>query len=144
MAGPSLKLLVLKTPQVARLRALYQALGVELLEERHGSGPLHYAGQIGDAILEIYPLSASGTADMTTRLGFVVENLVEVVQALREAGTVIASEPRQTVWGLRAVVRDPDGERSNSTRRDDLPGGQTDGRKPGRNPQPGEILPAPR
>lgn len=110
MAGPSLKLLVLRTPQVDRLRAFYQALGVELIEERHGSGPLHYVGQIGDATLEIYPLSDEGcSTDTTTRLGFAVERLAEVVQALREAGMVIASEPRQTAWGLRAVVRDPDG-----------------------------------
>ena len=110
MPGVALKLLVLKTPQVEKLRVFYQALGVELAEERHGSGPLHYAGKIGDAVLEIYPLADEGAAaDTTTRLGFAVDRLVEVVQALREAGTVIASEPRQTAWGLRAVVRDPDG-----------------------------------
>ena len=110
MAGPSLRLLVLKTPQVDRLLAFYQALGVELAEEQHGSGPLHFAGQIGDAILEVYPLpDEDGVADATTRLGFAVDRLIEVVQSLREAGTVIVSEPRETAWGLRAVVRDPDG-----------------------------------
>jgi lactoylglutathione lyase len=110
MPSVVLKLLVLKTGQADRLRAFYLALGVELVEERHGSGPLHYAGQIGDVVLEIYPLTdEGGAADATTRLGFAVERLAEVVQALREAGTVIASEPRQTAWGLRAVVRDPDG-----------------------------------
>jgi hypothetical protein len=56
MAGVSLRLLVLKTPQVDRLRAFYQALGVELAEEQHGSGPVHYAGQVGDTVLEVYPL----------------------------------------------------------------------------------------
>jgi hypothetical protein len=38
-------------PLVDQLRAYCQALGVERAEERHGSGPLHYAGQVGDAIL---------------------------------------------------------------------------------------------
>lgn len=109
MSKVSMRLLVLKTSQVDRLRAFYQALGLELAEERHGSGPTHFAGQVGDAILELYPLLDGDTADATTRLGFAVERLAEVVQALREAGTVIASEPRQTAWGLRAVVRDPDG-----------------------------------
>jgi lactoylglutathione lyase len=109
MAGPSLKLLVLKTPQVDRLRAFYQSLGIELTEEKHGSGPLHSADQVGNEVLEIYPLSDEGSAaDATTRLAFVVERLTELLQTLREAGTVIASEPRQTAWGLRAVVRDPD------------------------------------
>jgi hypothetical protein len=39
MANVSLRLLVLKTRQVDRLRAFYQALGLELAEERHGSEP---------------------------------------------------------------------------------------------------------
>lgn len=106
----SLRLLVLKTPHLDRLRAFYQALGVELIEEQHGSGPVHYAGRIGDAVLEIYPLpDKGGLADTTTRLGFAVDRLAEVVQGLRVAGAIIAAEPRQTAWGLRAVVRDPDG-----------------------------------
>ncbi len=72
MASVSLKLLVLKTPQVDKLRAFYQALGIELAEEKHGTGPVHYAGTVGDAVLEVYPLPDAGTADTTTRLGFAV------------------------------------------------------------------------
>ncbi len=110
MAGVSLKLLVLKTRQVDRLRSFYQALGIDLTEEKHGAGPVHFAGQVGGAVLELYPLPAEdGPADATTRLGFAVEKLAEVVQALRNAGELIAREPRPTAWGLRAVVRDPDG-----------------------------------
>jgi predicted enzyme related to lactoylglutathione lyase len=110
MAGVTLKLLVLKTPQVGRLRAFYEALGISLTQERHGNGPVHYAGQVGDAVLELYPLTDEGGAsDTTTRLGFTVRRLDEVMQAVRDAGAVIASEAKQTSWGLRAVVRDPDG-----------------------------------
>ena len=83
MAGVSLKLLVLKTRQVECLRTFCQALGVELTEERHGNGPLHFAGQVGDTVLEIYPLSdEGGAADTTSRLGFAVEKPAEVVQTL--------------------------------------------------------------
>jgi hypothetical protein len=39
---------VLKTSQADQLRAFYLAVGVKLAEERHGSGPLHYAGQVGE------------------------------------------------------------------------------------------------
>lgn len=110
MAGLSLRLVVLKTPQADRLRAFYQALGVELAEERHGSGPPYYAGQVGDVVLEIYPLpDKGGVVDAATRLGFAVGKLAEVVQALRDAGVTIVNEPRPTAWGLRAVARDPDG-----------------------------------
>jgi lactoylglutathione lyase len=50
--SPRLALLVLKTWDVPRLRAFYACLGVEFVEERHGSGPLHYAGQLGDLIFD--------------------------------------------------------------------------------------------
>jgi hypothetical protein len=110
MEGASLRLLVLKTPRVDRLRAFYQALGVELAEEQHGSGPRHYSGKIGDAVLETYPLpEEGGAADKTTQLGFAVDRLAEVVEALRAGGATIANEPRHTAWGLRAVARHPDG-----------------------------------
>ena len=110
MSAVSLKLLVLRTPQVDRLWAFYQALGIEMAEEKHGNGPVHYAGKVGDVVLEVYPLPDGGeVADTTTRLGFAVGKLGEVVQALRESGAAIAGEPKQTAWGLRAVVRDPDG-----------------------------------
>jgi lactoylglutathione lyase len=41
MADVSLTLLVLKTRQVEQLRAFYQSLGVDLIEEQHGHGPVH-------------------------------------------------------------------------------------------------------
>jgi lactoylglutathione lyase len=102
MVSVSLKLLVLKTGQVDRLWAFYQALGVELAEERHGSGPVHYAGKVGEVVLEVYPLPAGATADTTTRLGFAVQDLVQVVQALRDAGAVVVNGPQQTAWGPRS------------------------------------------
>jgi len=110
MAGVALKLLVLKTRQVERLRQFYQTIGIEMIEEKHGDGPTHYAGRVGDIVLEVYPLTVSGSAaDATVRLGFVVEELTEVVRALQSSGAAIINEPRQTAWGCRAVVRDPDG-----------------------------------
>ena len=108
MAGVSLRLLVLKTPQLDAVRAFYQSLGIELTEERHDSGPVHYAGQIGDAVLEIYPLPG-GTADATTRLGFVVGNLERLVGELETGTTRVIAWPQRTAWGVRAVVQDPDG-----------------------------------
>src|SRR5258707_194542 len=69
MATVSLRLSALKTPEVGRLRAFYEALGVELAEEKHGSGPLHYAGQAGDATLEVYqPPEAAALPEAGTRL----------------------------------------------------------------------------
>jgi len=107
--GVSLKLLVLKSRQVDQLRAFYEALGIAFTQEQHGGGPVHFAGQIGDPILEIYPLPDDGTVDRTTRLGFGVMNLDQVIEHLRAGGTPITSPARQTTWGYRAVVQDPDG-----------------------------------
>ena len=110
MANISLTLLVLKTRQVDSLRAFYQTLGIELVEEQHGKGPAHFAGQAGGVVIEVYPLPDNGSqVDSTTRLGFGVENLSEIVQALQEIGTKIVTPPRKTAWGFQAVVRDPDG-----------------------------------
>jgi hypothetical protein len=106
----TLSLVVLKTRQVNGLREFYGSLGIELTQEQHGKGPVHLAGRVGGVVLEIYPLPEDGTtADGTTRLGFTVAQLAEVVQALQALGSPVVTEPRQTEWGLQAVVRDPDG-----------------------------------
>jgi hypothetical protein len=110
MQGVSLRLLVLKTRQLDKLRAFYQALGIALAEERHGRGPLHYAGHVGETTLEVYPFGDDAeAADATTRLGFSVANLAESLRSLQVLGVMSHDAPRQTPWGYRAVVRDPDG-----------------------------------
>lgn len=110
MRNVEFSLVVLKTRQLARLREFYGSLGIELDEEQHGKGPAHYAGRVGGVVLEIYPLPEGSTpVDTTTRLGFAVEKVDEVLQALRAFGARVVTEPRGTDWGFRAVVRDPDG-----------------------------------
>ena len=110
MGSATLSLLILKTRRVDDLGAFYGALGVELGKERHGKGPAHYAGRVGDVVLEIYPQAEDGVpTDATTRLGFAVEKPAEVLLALQTLGAVIVNEGRVTEWGFRAVVRDPDG-----------------------------------
>jgi predicted enzyme related to lactoylglutathione lyase len=110
VADISLSLLVLKTRQVDRLRSFYNALGIELAEEQHGKGPVHYAGRVGELVLELYPLPDDGSSvDTTTRLGFSIENLAEAVEALQATGAPVVPQPQETPWGYRAVVRDPDG-----------------------------------
>ena len=110
MSVPFLKLLVFRTPDPNRLRRFYQALGIEFAEERHGSGPLHFAGRIGEAILELYPFEGEGAiVDSTLRLGFSVTDLSETIRSLEADGATVVSKPKPTAWGNRAVVRDPDG-----------------------------------
>src|SRR5262249_36493596 len=106
-ATPSLTLLVLKTPDVDALRAFYQAFGLTFIQEQHGNGPVHYAARIGEAVMDVYPL-LTGEADKTTRLGFTVADLSKVIADLKTR-SVEVKEPAATEWGLRVVVRDPDG-----------------------------------
>ena len=118
MADVSLTLLVLKTRQVEELRRFYLALGIALAQVQHGWGPVHFAGLAGDVVVEVYPLSEDGgPADASTRLGFAVEDVAGVVQALQGVGTQVVTLPRETAWGLQAVVKDPDGRSVELTQR---------------------------
>jgi len=110
MANLLLSLLVLKTRQVEKMRAFYWALGIDLAEEQHAKGPVHYAGRLGDVVLEVYPLPDDGTlTDTTTRLGFTVEKLALAVERLQTLGIAVPAKAQATEWGHRVVVRDPDG-----------------------------------
>lgn len=110
MADVSLTLLVLKSRQVEHLRRFYQAVGIALVEEQHGKGPVHFAGKAGDVVIEVYPLPDDGSpVDSSTRLGFEVDNAAAVVEALEAVGARIVTPLKDTAGGQQAVVRDPDG-----------------------------------
>src|SRR5262245_29757529 len=118
MAQVSLTLLVLKTRQVEQLRLFYQSLGVKLVQEQHGNGPVHFAGWAGDVVIEVYPLPDDGSrVDSSTRLGVAVEDVAEVVRALEGIGTKMVTPPKETAWGLQGVVKDPDGRSVELTQR---------------------------
>jgi catechol 2,3-dioxygenase-like lactoylglutathione lyase family enzyme len=100
-----LNLLVLRTPNLEDLKRFYSALGAHFESERHGNGPEHYAATLdNDLVLELYPTEDGATPDPGLRLGLSVADLEE---ALRSLGQTVA--PRQTQWGLHALIRDPDG-----------------------------------
>ncbi len=110
MPEPRLNLLVVKTHQLGKLKAFYSSLDISFAEERHGDGPMHLAGRVGDLVLELYPLpAAAGPADGTTRLGFAVPDLDAALRSLEAVGAVPVGQPKTTPWGRKAVVRDPDG-----------------------------------
>ncbi len=100
-----LNLLVLRTSKLEDLRKFYSALGACFKSERHGNGPEHYAATLGDdLVLELYPVLDGSTPDAGLRLGLSVEDVGETLRSLGQTTT-----PRQTQWGLRALVHDPDG-----------------------------------
>jgi len=106
----SLSLLVLKTHQLDVVKRFYETIGIEFIEEQHGTGPVHFAGRVGNLVIEIYPSSDQGVkADATTRLGFIVEDIVSVIESLSRQDLSPLKKAKQSEWGMRAVVKDPDG-----------------------------------
>jgi catechol 2,3-dioxygenase-like lactoylglutathione lyase family enzyme len=100
-----LNLLVLRTANLEELRTFYTALGARFEMERHGSGPVHYAAKLhDDFVLELYPCSDPSKVDAELRLGIRVDNIFETLKGIEQSVV-----PKETRWGLRALVRDPDG-----------------------------------
>lgn len=103
-----LNLLVIRSAIPEELAAWYTRFGLNFEHHRHGNGPLHYSADVDGLTLEIYPLKRSQTkADITLRLGFMVNNLEEAIIGLPD----IVQAPKHTEWGYRAVVADPEGRR---------------------------------
>jgi lactoylglutathione lyase len=110
MNEPALNLVVIRSADLERAARFYSALGILFTRERHGSGPEHLAGVAGGVTLEIYPLGEGGEL-RGVRIGFRVASLPEVLDAAAAAGGSIVSAARESPWGHRAVVADPDGHR---------------------------------
>jgi len=110
MANASLRLLVLKSPDPEKLVAFYTELGAVFTAEKHGTGPRHYAAQLGDLVFEIYP-AAGEQSDATTRLGFAVADVDAAVASVSSDGAPVIREPADATRGYLAIVQDPDGRR---------------------------------
>lgn len=92
---------------------MYRALGFIFTEEQHGSGPIHHSCDLGGTILEIYPGTEGGAPDRrasgATALGFRVISLDATLLSLQQLGTSVLTQSKDSPWGRRAVVADPDG-----------------------------------
>jgi len=112
MSSVALNLVVLRSTDIARAAQFYSKIGIQFTRHQHGKGPEHYAVQLGEAVFELYPLAPSGgPSTLGTRIGFSVPSLDTVIEALREYPTAITSPPKDSEWGRRAVLTDPDGHR---------------------------------
>lgn len=101
-----LNLLVIRTSNMLRLVNFYNLLGLEFDYHKHEQGIYHYATKIGETVFEIYPLLKSQKeADISTRLGFKVDNFEEKIGLLSE---FIVSKPMETGFGLCTILKDPD------------------------------------
>ena len=63
MVQSSLSLLVLRTEDLERSVRFYRTLGLRFAEEQHGNGPVHYACELGETVLELYPAKPGSAPD---------------------------------------------------------------------------------
>lgn len=103
-------LVVIYACDIATSKSFYDQLGLRFQEEQHGTGPRHFAATLSSTVLEIYP-RLDGPEPGRVRLGFNVQSVDRLVDALRTSGTRILSTTKTSPWGRRAVVEDPDGNR---------------------------------
>jgi predicted enzyme related to lactoylglutathione lyase len=112
MSHITLNLVVLRSPDMTRAAAFYSRLGLQFSQHRHGSGPEHFAAELpGGGVFELYPLASDGASTSGTRIGFRVPSVDAALAALSDYPTAIVTPARDSEWGRRAVVADPDGHR---------------------------------
>jgi len=116
---PSIHLIVIKTDKLQEQATFYSSLGFHFDYHKHGNGPYHYASTGDNIVLEIYPLPKGvSQPDHTTRLGFTVENLDNLIETLQSQGARIVNPPARTEWGYTAVIEDLDGRKIELTQKD--------------------------
>lgn len=108
---PTLNLVVLRSSNLDRAMTFYSKLGLHFTKHRHGTGPEHYSADLAGAVFELYPQSGDGPSSLGTRIGFTVSSVDEAIKALADYPTAVISPVKDSEWGRRAVVSDPDGHR---------------------------------
>lgn len=106
----TLNLVVIAARDLEAAKEFYGLLGLNFSSEQHGAGPRHYAASSGSTTFEIYP---SDKAELRNpiRIGFQVSLIDRTIEMFRQAGARIVSMPKDSPWGRRAVVEDPEGNR---------------------------------
>lgn len=105
----NIRLLVIRTGSPEKTAAFYSLLGLIFDYHKHGNSPYHYTTQIGETILEIYPLAKNQTeADKNLRLGFTLDNFDTTIDTLKQQQVPFIMEPTQTDFGFMAIITDLD------------------------------------
>jgi lactoylglutathione lyase len=107
----ALNLVVLRSSDIARAAAFYTRLGLHFTRHRHGKGAEHFAAELPGGVFELYTQTADSPTTLGTRIGFAVPSVDAVITALADYPAAVVSVPKDSEWGRRAVVADPDGHR---------------------------------
>ena len=111
MKPPAINLVVVRSSDLPKAVAFYSRLGLEFRQHRHGKGPEHFSAELPGCVFELYPAEPGGPSTLGTRLGFRVASVDAALAALSDDPTAILSPAKDSEWGRRAVVTDPDGHR---------------------------------
>jgi len=106
-----LSLVVIRARDIEKLASFYSALGFNFIRHSHGKGPAHLSSTLGGTVFEIYPASSPQEDTTSTRLGFSVPSLPNTLRQLKSLNALILSEPLDTPFGRRAVVKDFEGHK---------------------------------
>ena len=106
---PIPNLLVIRSADIERAVTFYETLGVRFERHSHGNGPEHYASETCGFVFEIYPLLDPSAVTTNTRIGFNVDSVDRSLELFAQLNVDVVSSARDSKWGRRAVVRDPDG-----------------------------------
>ncbi len=107
-APPIANLLVIRSSDIVRAVTFYEQIGMLFTKHAHGKGPEHYASDTCGFVFEIYPQRNAGDTSTNTRFGFNVDDVDSIIDLLREIGVTTVTEPTDSEWGRRAVVKDFD------------------------------------
>lgn len=98
-------LIALRVSSIETSRTFYERLGLRFELHQHGGGPQHYAAELDGFVFELYPMD-TGTPLNPVRIGLQVASLDAIVAAF--ARSEILSPARESQWGRRLVLLDPD------------------------------------
>jgi lactoylglutathione lyase len=106
--------IVLFAADADRTAEFYRAVGVDLADERHDEGPLHYAVEVGGVHVAVYAAAADGVAPKRrhagdTFVGFYVDSLDDAESTLQGLGAKQVADHESMPWGCRVLFEDPDG-----------------------------------
>lgn len=106
--------IVLFAADGAQTADFYRAAGVDLEDETHDDGPLHWAVDLDGVHVAVYDAGMAGRAPGlraagSTFPGLYVSSLDTARAALDELGAPILEDHEIRPWGCRFIVEDPDG-----------------------------------
>lgn len=111
MSKLSLYLVVLRSADTDKSIAFYQHLGLKFKAHQHGSGEPHFAAEMKHGVFEVYPSNKEFPVTRGTRIGFTVKSIDDILKKFDDSPKTICVQPKDSQWGRRAVLIDPDGHK---------------------------------